>query len=45
MPYPIDKRKPKTNIEMLPIQLFFLLYGSFVEPYVLPTISANPTES
>jgi hypothetical protein len=29
-------------MEILPTQLFFALNGSFSEPYLLPTMSANP---
>lgn len=42
--YIADSRKPEMNIEMLPAQLFFLLNGSFTEPYLLPTMSANPAK-
>jgi hypothetical protein len=40
--YRADSTKPERNIEILPIQLFFALNGSFSEPYLLPTMSANP---
>lgn len=32
-------------MEMLPAQLFFLLYGILTDPNFLPMISATPTES
>lgn len=38
----MEEMKPNMNMEMLPIQLFCLLYGSFREPNLLPIISAKP---
>lgn len=42
MTHPMDIKKPHTNMEMLPAQLFLWLYGSLRDPNLLPIISAMP---
>lgn len=40
----IDSRKLNTNMDTLPAQLFFGLYGSLMLPILLPTMSAIPIQ-
>lgn len=40
--HPMEIKKPHTNMEMLPAQLFLWLYGSLRDPNLLPIISAMP---